>query len=76
MQETHLKKVEKTSILKTLKSFELGESELIMFSDSQTDTNTWRARYGKLVRDGNLGDRRFKILSHNDPLGTIILRIR
>ena len=76
MQETHLKKVEKTEILSTLKSFGFGESEFIPFSESRVDYFTWRARYAQLVKSGNLnGKFRFSRSRDGEPVGTWIMRI-
>ena len=76
MQDSHLKKVQKTDILQTLRSFLVGESEFIPFSDSQTDVNTWRARYGILHRTGVI-DGVFKFYSSQPgtTVGTLIIRV-
>lgn len=76
MQETHLKKVEKTEILATLKSFNVGDSERIPFSESRVDTDTWRARCGELKRKGHLSGR-YKFIRHDieNSKGTLIMRV-
>ena len=73
MQETHLKKVEKTEILATLKSFSVGESEFITFSDSQVDTITFRVRYSQLRKQGLLTGE-FSFFDSQSPVGTLIFR--
>ena len=75
MQETHLKKVEKTEIFATLRAFLVGESEFIPFSESQVDYFTWRARCAQLIKDGNLnGKFRFSRSRQGETVGTWILR--
>lgn len=75
MQETHLKKVEKTEILLTLKSFSVGESEFIPFSESRVETFTWRARTAQLIKEGNLrGNFRFIRSRDGETPGTLIMR--
>ena len=75
MQTSHLKKIERTDILSTLRSFEVGESEFIPFSESQVETNTWRARYDILRRTGVI-DGKFVIHASKNgmPTGTLIMR--
>lgn len=75
MQATHLKFVSKTNILATLKSFQVGESEIIPFSESKVDTTTFRSRYAVLRNNGNLQGE-FRFLSSKDPVGTLIIRIK
>lgn len=73
MQETHLKKRETIDILSTLRSFKPLESELILFSDSQTETNTFSARYQQLRAQGVINGS-FSFHRSNNPKGTIIVR--
>ena len=76
MQDTHLKKVEKTEILSTLKSFLVGDSEFIPFSESRVDYFTWRARYAQLKKSGNLNSTfRFSRSREGETVGTWILRV-
>lgn len=75
MQETHLKKVEKTEIFDTLRSFLVGESEFIPFSESRVDYFTWRARCAQLVKQGTLnGSFRFIKSREGETVGTWIMR--
>lgn len=77
MQETHLKKTLRTDILGTLRSFSVGESEHIPFSESQTDTNTWRSRYNSLRTQGLVEKEcRMRFLDTTRPAGTFIVRIK
>lgn len=73
MQETHLKKREMVDILSTLRSFEPLESELILYSDSLTETNTFSARYQQLKAQGVLNGT-FSFHRSNNPKGTVIVR--
>lgn len=73
MQETHLKKRLTVDILSTLRSFQPKETELILFEDSHTETNTFSARYQQLKSQGVL-DGTFSFYRSNNPKGTIIVR--
>ena len=75
MQETHLKKGLKTNILATLRAFNAGESEIIPFSESQTDTNTFRSRYSVLRRNGNVQGK-YMFVATSEPAGTLICRVK
>lgn len=75
MQETHLKKTQKTDVLSTLRAFAVGESEFIPTSASQTEASYWRSRYGVLRSQGHIGGRfRFHTTSVNGEEGTLIMR--
>lgn len=75
MQESHLKKIEKTEILGTLKSFFVGDSEFISFADSRVAYDTWRVRYMKLKKAGILsGTFRFLRSRDGERVGTWIMR--
>lgn len=75
MQETHLKKTQKTDVLSTLRAFAVGESEFIPTSASQTDVSYWRSRFGVLRSQGHLnGHFRFHSVVVNGEEGTLITR--
>lgn len=75
MQETHLKKIEKTSILDTLRSFGVGESEFISTSESGVAVDVWRARYSKLRGQGIINSRiMFIEIKEDGKDGTLIIR--
>lgn len=75
MQETHLKKRETTDILSTLRSFKPLESELILYSNSKTETNTFSSRYQQLKLQGSI-EGEFSFHRSNSPKGTIIVRTK
>ena len=72
---THLKKRIKTDVLGTLKSFKVGESELILYDNSQTDTCTFSSRYQTLKREGAITGV-FRFHRSEEPRGTIITRLK
>lgn len=73
MQTNHLKKRTTVDILSTLKAFKPHESELILYSDSQTTTATFSSRYQTLKKQGVL-NATFTFLNSENPKGTIIVR--
>jgi hypothetical protein len=75
MQETHLKKREVTDILSTLLNFNPLESELILFKDSKTDTNTFRVRYHQLKAQGHICGT-YSFHHSSNPEGTTIVRTK
>lgn len=76
MQETHLKKTQKTDVAGTLRSFAVGESECILTVDSQTDISYWRSRYGVLKKKNLLsGSFQFHSTVVDGKEGTLIMRV-
>lgn len=73
MQTNHLKKRITVDILSTLRSFKPHESELILYSDSQTSTATFSARYQALRKQGVLSST-FSFMNSENPKGTLIVR--
>lgn len=71
---SHLKKKEVCDIRGTLKSFKVGDSELILFSESQTTRDTFATRYRKLKKEGHL-EGSFRFLDLHSPAGTVITRV-
>lgn len=72
MQETHLKKKQCADILATLKSFNAGDSEMILFEDSRVETRTWDVRCRQLRNEGHL-EKKFTFVDSLNPRGTFIL---
>lgn len=72
---TRLKTTVKTDILSTLKSFEVGDSEFIKYSDSGTDVRTFSSRCYTLKRDGLL-DGEFHFFRVQNPRGVVIVRVK
>lgn len=75
MQETHLKKREVIDFLSTLLSFKPLDTELILFKDSRTETNTFSVRYHQLKEQG-LIDGVYSFRQSKEPKGTIIIRTK
>lgn len=61
-------------VSKTLRRFEKGDMSLIPFSESNTTTETFRARYHTMRKKGSL-NREFIIRESKEPKGTLLVCI-
>lgn len=75
MQETRLKKIEKTNIFATLNSFKAGDSEFIPYEKSKVETRTWDVRCRVLRKQGTL-EGKYRFIKQENPRGTLIYRER
>lgn len=70
---TLLKKRDVTDIRGTLRNFHVGDTEMILESESHVDTKTWSTRCGQLRKQGLLQGV-YSFVNCENPAGTVIIR--